>query len=343
MASDILAKIKQANLIGRGGACYPTALKWQAVKEAAMTKKVKPYIVINAAEGEPGILKDGFILANYPERVLEGVRLAWEFLGAEKIYFYINPKYYQEYKKILTAAVNRQKLKGKLEFFVKPEGAGYIGGEETTILNLIEGQRLEPRLRPPFPTEEGLFGRPTLINNVETFYNVSLVNQNEYYDFRFYSLNGALPHPGVFVYPSKWTIKRILVESDNWPNKPFFVQVGGDASGEVLNSQQLEKLVSGAGSITVYDLFKTDPKKLMLSWFQFFKDNSCGQCTPCREGTYRLWDLLKKGELDQKFLNAILSDLEQSSFCALGAALPVSVKSYLENVWNDKLDKILNT
>ncbi|MFA5093571.1 MAG: NADH-ubiquinone oxidoreductase-F iron-sulfur binding region domain-containing protein, partial [Candidatus Omnitrophota bacterium] len=305
-------------------------------------KKVKPYIVVNAAEGEPGILKDGFILANYPSRVIDGIRLAFNFFKPQKIYFYLRHDYYQKYSKSLEKEIAKQGLKGKVEFFVKPKEAGYIAGEETTILNLIEGKRLEPRLRPPYPTESGLFSAPTLINNVETFYNISLVDRGEYYDFRFYTINGLVKNSGVFIYPAKWTIKRILQDTNNWPDKPFFVQLGGDASGEVLNSDQLDKLVSGAGSITVYDLFKTEPRKLLKKWFDFFRDSSCGQCTPCREGTYRLAELLNNGGLDQKFLNAVLTDLEQTSFCALGCALPVPVKSYLENVWNKSLDKILN-
>lgn len=342
MTISILDKIKQANLVGRGGAGYPVANKWQAVKEAAQKQKLKPYIVMNAAEGEPGIFKDGFILANYSSAVITGLGLAIKFFNAEKAYIYIHHDYYRRYRRLLASEISKQKLNGKVELFSKPLTAGYIGGEESTILNLIEGQRLEPRLRPPFPTTCGLWARPTLINNVETFYNIFLVSQNQYYDCRFYTLSGEVRHPGVFVYPAKWTIKRILEETGNWPDKPFFVQSGGDASGEVLNSGQLDKLVSGAGSITVYDLFRTKPQAILEKWFKFFKDSSCGQCTPCREGTYRLWELLRQKKLDQKFLDVILTDLEQSSFCALGSALPLPVRSYLQNVWNEKLDKILN-
>jgi len=330
----ILDKIRQANLVGRGGAGFSVALKWEAVKNAEAKDK---YIVINAAEGEPGVKKDGYILENYPDRVLEGVELAINFLSARKAYFYINHEYYEKYSARLKRLISRLGLKEKIEFFLKPEKAGYIGGEETAILNIIEGQRLEPRLKPPFPTTNGLFGCPTLINNVETFYNISLVEHNEYYDFRFDTLSGPIPNPGVYVYPDRWTIKMVLLESRNYPNFPFFVQVGGEASGEVLSSDQLDKIVGGAGSITVYNLAKTKPEKLLKYWWDFFKANSCGQCTPCREGTYRLVELFNKRPIPWKKIQLIIKGLEETSLCALGGALPLPVKSYLKNVLHNNL------
>jgi len=330
----ILDKIKKANLVGRGGAGFPTALKWEAVKCAQSKNK---YIVVNAAEGEPGVKKDGFILENYPDRVLEGVELAIKFLSAQKVYFYINHDYYKKYSAKLKKIISRLGLKDKIEFFLKPVKSGYIGGEETAILNIIEGRRTEPRLKPPFPTTAGLFGCPTLINNVETFYNVSLVEHNEYYDFRFYTINGPISNPGVYAYPDRWTIKMVLLESKNYPNFPFFVQVGGDASGEVLSSDQLDKVVCGAGSITVYNLVKVKPEKLLKYWLDFFKNSSCGQCTPCREGNYRLVELFNKRPVPWKKIREILNTLEETSFCALGAALPLPVKSYLKNILHDNL------
>ena len=358
---EILDKIKQANLVGRGGAGFSVAAKWEAVKQVPGAKK---YIVINAAEGEPGVKKDAYILENYPERVLEGIKLAADFLGATKIFFYINPEIYNKLKNKQLKIFSKLGKANKFEFVPKPKGAGYIGGEETALLNALEWKRIEPRLKPPYPPTVGLFGEPTLINNVETFYNVSLVAHDEFYDFRFYTINGVGGHPGVYAYPAKWTVKMVLNESKNYPNFSFFVQVGGDASGEVLNMRQLDKLASGAASITVYDLNKTQPEKLLKFWLKFFKDNSCGQCTPCREGTYRLLQLLDRPTapklIGKKIVGAklmrskpvvvepidwllfmeIINDLEQASFCALGAAVPIPVKTYLKNILNNDVKNL---
>jgi NADH:ubiquinone oxidoreductase subunit F (NADH-binding) len=334
---DILDKIKQANLVGRGGACFPTALKWEAVKNASGEKK---YVVINCSEGEPGVQKDAFILENYPERVLEGLELARDFLSGAKIYFYINPEIYNRLKNKQLKIFSKLGEADKFEFFVKPEGAGYIGGEETALLNALEGKKIEPRLKPPFPTTRGLFGRPTLINNVETFYNVALVERGEFYDFRFYTVNGPVPNPGVYSYPAKWTIKMVLDESKNYPAFPFFVQVGGDAAGEVLASPDLDRLTPGAASITVYDLNKTQPEKLLRYWLNFFRKNSCGQCTPCREGTYRLLEILDKKPVAWPVFADLLDDLETTSFCALGCSVPAPVKSYVKNILNNDIKNL---
>lgn len=330
---DILTKIKQANLVGRGGASFPTALKWEAVKQADSLAK---YVVINAAEGEPGVKKDGYILEHQADRVIDGARLAVEYLGATRCYLFINPKYYEAYRPRIMKAVKAAKLEKKFGFFVKPHQAGYIGGEETAILNALEGKKIEPRLKPPFPTINGLWDEPTLINNVETLYNVSLVDKGEFHNERFYTINGPVKKKGVYAFPADWTIEKVLRQSGNYPDFPFFVQVGGDASGDVLNQKQLKVPASGAASITVYDLKKHDSAKLLRYWLKFFQAESCGQCTPCREGTYRLNRILEKKKVDWKMFQAILTDLSETSFCALGASVPVPVWSYFKNILNNK-------
>lgn len=361
---NILDKIKSANLVGRGGAGFPTAMKWESVYKSVSHKDhvicevgyngsiscqpnpniekslaKKCYIVVNCAEGEPGVKKDGWLLANKTDRVIDGLRLALEFLGAGKVYFYINHEYYGLYEKKIMAAVRKAGIAKKFVFFVKPIYAGYIGGEETAILNIIEGQKPEPRLRPPFPTAHGLWGWPTLVNNVETFYNVSLVDKGEFKDERLFGIGGQIKHKGVFSLPAKMTIKEVLQNTKNWPEFDFFVQVGGDASGEVLNMNQLDVPASGAASITVYDLKKHNALSLLRFWLNFFRDNSCGQCTPCREGTYRLVEILENKVVDWKTFFEIIDDLEASSFCALGGAVPYPVRSYFKNI-SDLKNKI---
>lgn len=341
---SIIKKIEKACLVGRGGAGFPTHIKWQAV---AKSKNKIRYLVINGAEGEPGIYKDGYIIKNFLKEFSLGVKIASDTIKAEKIYFYLNSKYYPTYKEKITTQFNKSGLKDKFEIFKKPKEAGYIGGEERTILNIIEGKRIEPRLRPPFPTEEGLFACPTLVNNIETLYNVYLVSINKFSNQRFYSVNYGSKNKGVYCLPDNLTVEEVLRETKNYPKYDFFVQVGGDASGEVLNQKQLQRKVSGAGSITVYNLKDHQPEKLINYWLSFFVDNSCGQCAPCREGTYRLKELfgrqcsyLKKGvnsfdclvKDTQDFVD-LCKNLELSSFCALGTCAPIAVSSYFRNVY----------
>lgn len=338
---SIIKKIEKACLVGRGGAGFPTHIKLQAVAKA---KSKTRYLVINGAEGEPGIYKDGHIIKNHLKELSLGVKITADTIKAKKIYFYLNSKYYKLYNLAIIKEFNKVGLKGKFEIFEKPKEAGYIGGEESTILNIIEGQHLEPRLRPPFPTEKGLFGEPTLINNIETLYNIYLVSVNKFSHQRFYSINLASKNIGVYSLPDDWSIAQVLRETGNYPDYKFFVQVGGDASGDVLNEKQLDQKVSGAGSITIYNLEKHQPTELIKYWLSFFAGHSCGQCAPCREGTYRLLELFKNinsGSKCQKdcllkankdFLD-ICESLSSSSFCALGVSAPIAVLSYLKNVF----------
>ncbi len=322
---SILNKIKEAKLVGRGGGCFPTADKWQMVKDASGREK---YVVCNFSEGEPGVKKDAYLMANCPEKVIDGINLAIKFLRAKKGIIYLDHKNYKKFHKSLKKIIgNRQ-----IEFFVKPIEAGYIGGEESSMLNVIEGKRIAPRLRPPFPTTNGLWGCPTLINNVETFYNVSLVNSGEYKKTRFYTVNGDCLWTGVYEFPENYTIERVLKETDNYPKFDFFVQVGGDASGEVLNSGQLKRRASGAGSITVYSIIKYKPIDMIRYWLNFFVNESCGKCTPCREGVYRLVEIANSSKPDWNLFGSILNTLSETAFCGLGCVVPIPIKSYINNV-----------
>ncbi|MFA5155172.1 MAG: NADH-ubiquinone oxidoreductase-F iron-sulfur binding region domain-containing protein [Patescibacteria group bacterium] len=336
---NILAKIADAGLVGRGGASYPTAAKWSAVK-AALKGRKQGYIILNGAEGEPGVKKDGFIIRHYPAEVIEGLDLADRFLGPDKIkrvYLFLNQAYFKNYASGLRQVLARQKyrtLRPKTEFFIKPERLTYISGEESALLNLIEGKKVEPRIRPPYPTEYGLYGRPTLVNNTETFYNVALAVSGRYEEKRFYTVSGAVKHPGVYQLSVHATIAEVLKHTNNWPIFPFFVQAGGEASGEILNEQQLDQPVEGAGSIMVYDKKRTNKHKLIKYWLKFYHEQSCGQCTACREGSSRLLELIDAHPFDHELFWEIVGALEESSFCALGSSLPVPLKSYFNNIKN---------
>ena len=334
---DIIKKISAAGLVGRGGASYPTAKKWAAVK-SALAKRSIGYIVVNSAEGEPGVKKDGYLLAHYPQEVINGVYLADEFLGSSKIhkiYFFLNREYYRAYSKTLKKVLNQTKFRAlgrKLEFIIKPENLTYVSGEESALLNLIEGHKVEPRLRPPYPTEHGLHGHPTLINNTETFYNVSLTAGNRFNNLRLYTIGGQAKRRGVFALAADLSVAEVLKRTDNYPSFKFFVQVGGEASGEFLNSGQLDQPATGAASIMIFDAAKTKTDKLLRYLYEFYFDQSCGQCTACREGTYRLWQSFHRPEADEKTMKELLDNLADSSFCALGYSLPFAVKSYYKNI-----------
>lgn len=323
---DILSKIKQANLVGRGGAGFPVEKKWAAVKDAVGEKK---YIICNASEGEPGVLKDGYLLEYRADKVIDGMKIAIDFLQAEKAYLFLNHAYYKKLNKKLAVLTKNSKI----EIFAKPINAGYIGGEESAILNAIESKRIEPRLKPPFPTTVGLWGCPTLINNVETFYNVSLVAADQYTNKRFYTITGDCPNEGVYELPDNLTIEKILEQTKNYPKFLFFVQIGGNASGEILNSSQLKKQVSGAGSITIYSLAKNNFKKVIKDWLDFYTNESCGQCTTCREGTFRLKEMFNQEEIDWELFNDLVNNLKNASFCALGSSLPGPINSFIKNVY----------
>ena len=330
MNNKLIAKIEKAGLVGRGGAEYPTAKKWEEVKSAASGPK---YVICNASEGELGLFKDLYILKKYPEQVFKGMVLALDYLGAKDAFLNINKKYYFRMGPNLSKITKKHNRRGyNIKIF--PEEPSYIGGEETALLNAIENKRTEPRLKPPYPSSSGLFGKPTLINNVETFYNVACVDDNAFSNNRFYSISGKVKNSGVYHLSANLTVEEILKKTGNYPNFEFFVQIGGSASGPVYNQKQIkkEKMV-GAGGLEVYDK-KTDPKKIILRWVGFYQKESCGKCPPCRMGTYQLYDLIKScRKVPWEKIFEILETTEETSFCALGKSVSMPINSYYANVF----------
>jgi len=320
---DIIEKLKEAGLKGRGGAGFPTATKWELVKKAKGDKK---YVVCNASEGEPNVFKDGYIIEKYPEDLVNGIDIAMQAIGADTGYIYINKDYYKKFKDRLLEVI------GKRNIILFEKKARYIGGEETSAIESIEGKRAEPRKRPPFLTDYGLFGCPTLMNNVETFYYVSKIDKGEYQKTRFYSVNGDVANSGVFELPEDMTIFQVLRKTENYPDFNFFVQVGGGASGEIMLPEELNKPVTGAGSITIFNRNKTDVFDLMQKWAEFFHIGNCDKCVPCREGAYRIYEMVKSRKLDYEVLDSLFLSLRESSFCALGRGIPIPFQSLIEKV-----------
>ncbi|MFH1894685.1 MAG: NADH-ubiquinone oxidoreductase-F iron-sulfur binding region domain-containing protein [Patescibacteria group bacterium] len=325
MTRDIISKLKKQNLLGRGGAGFPAWQKWHMVKKANASKK---YIICNGSEGEPGVFKDGYILENYPETVVEGLKIALKTIDNSSAYICLRKDYYQKFK------VKLEKLIKGFPIVIFQKTGGYLAGEETTIINAIEGKkRLEPRIKPPLPSQAGLFGCPTLINNVETFYYVSKIAENEYKKTRFYSISGEVKNKGVYEMPENYPISEVLKKTNNYPDFDFFAQVGGGASGEILLKKELGRSACGAGAIIIFDKKKTNPVSLMKKWADFFAKENCDKCAPCREGAFRIQEILKSKNIDKKLLDDLMFVLKETSFCALGAAIPVPFESFLKKVY----------
>ena len=321
---NIISELKKYNLLGRSGSCFPVALKWESVKNIRAKEK---YIVCNASEGEPGVFKDGFILKNYPDEVVEGIKIALKTVKNSSAFIYLKKDYYERFKKRLQKSAKGFPIK-----IVKKKSVRYIAGEESSVCEAIEGKIPEPRIKPPFVSQVGLFSMPTLVNNVETFYWVAKIAKGQYKNHRFYSISGDVKNKGVFELPENWTIEKILKETKNFPKFDFFVKVGGGACGEILLPKELKKPASGAGAIIVFNRKKTNLISLMKGWAQFFNNGNCDKCTPCREGVYRMNEMLKKGKINKELLEDILFVLEKTSFCSLGKGIPETFKGVINKL-----------
>jgi NADH:ubiquinone oxidoreductase subunit F (NADH-binding) len=325
MKKNIIGEIKKHNLTGRGGASFPTATKWEAVKAAKGKKK---YVVCNGSEGEPGIYKDGYILESYPEYVVEGMVLALEAVGGTDGVLYLNHDYYKRFKTSLEKIVK----KAKAPIIVFKKYGGYVAGDETVVCNVIEGKVVEPRQKPPFPAQSGVFDCPTLINNVETFYNVAQIARGEYSGERCYTILGDIKKPGVYELSETMNMEDVLKATGNYPKFEFFVQAGGGASGDIFVQSELNKPLHAAGSLIVYNKKKTNLYKLMEEWATFFDFEDCDRCAPCREGAYRMLQMVKSKKIDKRLLEDLTLVLEQTSFCPLGKSIPTPFKSLVEKV-----------
>jgi NADH:ubiquinone oxidoreductase subunit F (NADH-binding) len=336
MKVDVIKKIEKNNLVGRGGAGFPTAKKWRMVADEKSDTK---YIICNGAEGEKGVRKDRYILSHYPELVIDGIKTAESFLETKlvkvKPFLYLNRRYYHRFE---GNVVEKFESRG-IGVFPKPYDAGYAGGEETGVINAMEGKRIEPNLKPPYPPQSGLFGKPTLINNIETFYNVSLAVSDKFVGERFYTISGDVKNKGVFCDKDTITIESLLKKTGNFPDFEFFAQIGGDLSGVVLNKRQLKRKVAGAGSVTVYKLRKHSARKFIRHWVDEFFEECCGQCTPGREGIYRLRELISSEPMNWSLLFDILEFIDKGSFCRLCPSICTPVTSYIKNVAMDPENK----
>jgi len=332
--TDLIEKIEAANLVGRGGTEFPVARKWRAVMAAADPVK---YVICNASEGEPGVKKDWVLLDEHTEQVCEGIRLACETIGAKKAWINCNHHYIDALQEKFDEQIARLAEHGVELIIFREKKDSYISGESSTLMNAIEGKPLQPRNKKTHAVEKGLWAKPTLIHNVESLWDVAAVAAGTYDGTRLYTISGAIDHPGTYRFPRDWMVQEILKKTKNHPENLYLAHVGGSASGPVWNQHQLDQPATGTGSIEVYD-HSLSARDLLLRWIEFFHAQSCGKCTPCREGTWQQLKMIEASTSDedlpwQKLLE--LSELQKySSFCGLGRSIDIPLRSLYENLVN---------
>jgi len=348
---EIINEIIESGVRGRGGAGFPTGLKW---KFAAASKSDEKYVICNADEGEPGTFKDREILMKVPRKVFSGMAICGYAIGAKKGIVYLRGEYefmLPELNKELDILHNKLK---ELNFDYSIEihlGSGaYVCGEETALMESIEGKRGEPRNKPPYPTIAGLHNKPTVINNVETFVNALMIcklGAKQYNNLgtsdsrgsKLFSVSGDTPNPGVFELELGMKLSDFVDEFGDGDTKA--VQVGG-ASGFCVPRKKFEETIIGfegiptGGSMMLFNS-KRSMYNVLHNYLEFFCDESCGQCTPCRIGTQQLRDgleAIKDKVKDDNYLETLLELTETmkiSSKCGLGQSVANSFKSIVEN------------
>ncbi len=360
----VIDQVLQSGLQGRGGAYFPPARKWQGARAFPAPR----CLVVNAEEGEPGIFKDRHILEGLPHRLIEGALIAAYAAGAARCYIYINAEAHLAAERV-TAALAQAEARGLVgdkildsdfdcAVEVRRGAGGYVCGEETTLLNTIEGRRREPRLRPPFPVESGIFRQPTVINNVETLANIPYILRRGPFRYgqvglesapgtKLVCLSGAVLRPGLAEVPMGTTLRQVIYDIGGGPpagQDIGLVAVGGPSSGVIPPSEldlQLQPgllhssgVVMGAGGIVVMDE-SVSPLEVARRLAAYNAAESCGKCTPCREGTPRIvaaLDRLASAEgsaADVAELRYLADIVGAASLCGLGQMAGGPVNSLL--------------
>ena len=336
-AEDVLAALDGGGLRGLGGAGFPTGRKWRSVRGEPGPR----LMAVNGDEGEPGTFKDGHYLNTDPHRFLEGTLIGATIVEAPDVYLYMRDEY-----PIALEILRREiaKLPPGLPRLHLRRGAGaYICGEESSMLESLEGKRGLPRQKPPFPFQVGLFGRPTLINNVETLFWIRDIvergadwwkshGRNGRVGLRSYSVSGRVREPGVKLAPAGITVQELIDEfcGGMADGHTFTAYLPGGASGGILPARMndipldfgtLEKYGCFIGSAAVVIFSQADDiRDVALNLMRFFEDESCGQCTPCRSGTQKARMLMERGDWDADLLDALGQVMRDASICGLGQA-----------------------
>lgn len=354
----VISEVKASKLRGRGGAGFPCGAKWEMARKTTGDEK---FLICNADEGEVGAFKDRYILRNDPFGLIEGMAIASYAIGASKAYIYLRTEYHYLLN-VVKGAIKQATEKGMLgDLEIKiQEGAGaYVCGEESALMNSIEGKRGEVRFKPPFPPFSGLFGKPTIINNVETLMNIPrIISQGaswfagmgtqESAGTKVFSVSGDVERPGVYEVVMGTKLSKVVLELAGAKDVKM-VQVGG-ATGNIVPFSIIDtplsyETVLGSGAITVLNSSR-DVIDFVYRTIEFLNEESCGKCTPCREGTEVMVEVLGRlanGEGvqdDIKVLEELSHTMRLSSLCGLGQAAPIPVLDSLKYFKNDYENRI---
>ena len=354
---DILFEIRESKLKGRGGAGFPTATKWTLVSAASSEEK---YVICNADEGEPGTFKDRVLLLEYPELVFDGMVIAGYVLGARTGILYLRGEYDYMKKSLedYLETMRKENLLGKnilgkkgfdFDVVIRMGSGAYVCGEETALIESLEGNRGEARNRPPFPVTTGFLGKPTTVNNVETLASVAHIvikggawfrkyGTDKSTGSKLFSVSGDCENPGVYELPWGTIISELLKLVG--ANNTKAVQIGG-ASGVCIPKSQFERTLAyedmaTGGSIIIFNESR-NMLQVLKNFMEFFVEESCGQCTPCRIGNVKLLEgieMIEKSEFTFSYINQLKElgrSMQVTSKCGLGQSSPNSFISILEN------------
>ena len=354
----IIEAVKASGLRGRGGAGFPCGLKWELAGKSPGDEK---FVICNADEGEVGTFKDRYILENDPFSLIEGIAIAAYAIGAKQAYIYLRAEYHFLLD-LLTNAISQAKEGGFLEhvdIHIR-EGAGaYVCGEESALMDSIEGKRGEVRYRPPFPPTKGLWEKPTIINNVETLMNIPqiILNGADWFNqigterskgTKVFSVAGDVDKPGVYELVMGSQLRELVMDLAQAKNVKM-IQVGG-ATGRIIPYAMIDTPLSfetilGAGAITVLDESR-DIIDAVYRTMEFLAEESCGKCAPCREGTEAMVEIMEKftkgegTERDIRLLEELSNAMMPSALCGLGQAAPIPIMDTLQYFRNDYENRI---
>ncbi len=375
---EVIAEVKQSRIRGRGGAGYPTGLKWETVYKYISDQK---YVICNGDEGDPGAFMDRSVLEGNPHRILESMAIAGYAIGASKGFAYIRGEYPLAIKRFELAIKQATKLGllGKnilgssfsFEVEVRIGAGAFVCGEETALIASIEGKRGTPKPRPPFPAESGLWGKPTLINNVETYAAIPpiIMNGGEWYGetgtpksagTKVFALAGKINYSGLIEVPMGTTLREVVFDiGGGIQNGEEFkaAQTGGPSGGCIpadhldvkMDYESLVNLgsIMGSGGLIVMDK-SSDMVDVARYFMEFCMDESCGKCIPCRVGTKMMHDLLQKivdgkaTRIDLDRLEELAVYVKETSLCGLGASAPNPLLSTLRHFREEYEQKIVN-
>jgi NADH-quinone oxidoreductase subunit F len=369
-AAGVIREVTASNLVGRGGAAFPTGRKWEAVR----TQPAQPhYLVCNADESEPGTFKDRVLLTEDPFAIVEAMTIGAFATGAEKGFLYIRAEYPLAYERMQGAIVQAraagllgENILGRglrIDIEIRRGAGAYICGEETALFESIEGKRGEPRNKPPFPVSYGLFGKPTAMNNVETFANIpaivldggaafAKVGTAQSTGTRLFCLSGTVRKPGVYEVPFGAKLSALIGMAGGVPEgRTLKAVLLGGAAGGFVRADELDITLThedtratgttlGSGVVMLFDE-TTDLRDAVLRIAAFFRDESCGQCVPCRVGTVRQEEALHriasgkmrggvKGEL--ALLDELGEAMKDGSICGLGQTAYSAVESAIKRL-----------